>query len=550
MMRVRIVVFSLLIAATVSAQTVSFERVLNASKEPQNWLTYGGTLLNQRYSLLSQITPENVKNLELQWVHQVRTMDATTKFEATPLVVDGVMYTVKPPVPSYEVVALDAASGRVYWTYSYTPAESRTCCGRNNKGLAIQGDRLYLATIDTHLISIDAKTGREVFNVKVESPNTGLPSDYSFTVTPLVVKDKVIVGPAGGEYGIRGYVAAIDARTGRERWRFHVIPEAGEPGHETWGGKSWENGGGSIWTPGSYDPELNLVYWGTGNAGPDWNGDPRPGDNLYTCSVVALDADTGKLKWHYQFSPHDEFDYDSTQVPVLADIEWQGRPRKVMMWANRNGVFYVLDRATGEFLLGKPFVKVTWMSGFDAKGKPIRAVQSSTSGVQVFPGNQGGTNWYNPAFNPRTGLFYIPTWEGTSSVFTKAEQEYKPGVGVFGGGGFTAVVGLTAPNTYTRTEDEGYYGAIKAVDPKTGDIKWTYKMSQVTDSGVLTTTTNLVFAGGREGYFYALDARDGKLLWKSMLGGQVANGPITYSVGGKQYVAVAAGNGLFTFALR
>jgi alcohol dehydrogenase (cytochrome c) len=549
-MKVRHLSLLLLLAAgVISAQQVPFERILNANKEPQNWLTYGGTFANQRYSLLNQITTDNVKNLELQWVLQVRAMDGTTKFEATPLVVDGVMYTVKPPTPSYEVDALDAATGRIFWSYSYTPADSRTCCGRNNKGLAIQGDRLYLATIDTHLISIDAKTGKEVFNVKVESPSTGLPSDYSFTVTPMIVKDKVILGPAGGEYGIRGYVAAFDAKTGNEKWRFHVIPEPGEPGHESWGGNSWEHGGGSIWTPASYDPDLNLVYWGTGNAGPDWNGDPRPGDNLYTCSVIALDADTGKLKWHYQFSPHDEFDYDSTQVPVLADIDWQGRPRKVMMWANRNGNFYVLDRATGEFLLGKPFVKVNWMSGFDAKGKPIRALQTSTTGIRVYPGNQGGTNWYNPAFNPRTGLFYVPAWEETSSVFTKRAQEYKAGVN-YAGGGFTADVGLTPTNTYTRTEDEGYYGAIKAIDVKTGDIKWAFKLSQVTDSGVLTTATNLVFAGGREGYFFALDARDGKMLWKSMLGGEVANGPITFAVNGRQYVSVAAGNGLFTFALK
>ena len=548
-MKLRLALFLLLLAGVVYGQQVPFGRILNASKEPQNWLTYGGTLFNQRYSLLTQITPENVKNLELEWVLQVRAMDGITKFEATPLVVDGIMYVVKPPAPNYELVALDAATGRVFWTYTYAPGEARTCCGRNNKGVAISGDKLYLATVDAHLIAIDAKTGREVWNNKVESPATGTPIDYSFTLMPLVVKDKVILGPAGGEYGIRGYIAAFDAKTGSEKWRFHVIPEPGEPGHETWGGDSWIHGGGSIWTPGSYDPELNLTYWGTGNAGPDWNGDPRQGENIYACSVVALDADTGKGKWHYQFSPHDEFDYDATQVPLLADIEWQGRPRKVMMWANRNGVFYVLDRATGEFLLGKPFVKVTWMSGFDPKGRPIRAVQTSTSGVLVYPGNQGGTNWYNPAFNPRTGLFYIPTWEETSSVFTKSEQEFKAGT-VFGGGRPTVPVGLTPLNTYTRTEDQGYYGSIKAVDPHTGDIRWMYKMSQVTDSGVLTTATNLVFAGGREGYFFALDARDGKLLWKTMLGGQVANGPITYAVNGKQYVSAAAGNGLFTFALR
>jgi alcohol dehydrogenase (cytochrome c) len=538
----------LLVAGSLYAQ-LSFERIINANKEPQNWLTYGGTLSNQRYSLLNQITTDNVKNLELQWVLQVRSMDGITKFEATPLVVDGIMYTVKPPSPNYEVVALDAATGRIFWTYTYAPSQARTCCGRNSKGLAIHGETLFLATIDAHLIAIDSKTGREIWNTKVETPPTGDGIDYSFTVAPQIAKDKVILGPAGGEYGIRGFLAAFDVKTGDEKWRFHVIPEPGEPGNETWGANSWEHGGGSIWTPGSYDPELNLVYWGTGNPGPDWNGDPRPGDNLYSCSVVALDADTGKLKWHYQFSPHDEFDYDSTQVPVLADIQWQGRLRKVMLFANRNGIFYVLDRATGEFLLGKPFVKVTWMDGFDAKGRPHRAVESSTTGVLVYPGNQGGTNWYNPAFNPRTGLFYVPTWEDTSSTFTKREQEFKPGQ-TFGAGNPTVPVGLTTQNQYTRTEEEGYYGAIRALDPKTGDTKWIFKLSQVTDGGVLTTATDLVFAGGREGYFFALDGRDGKLLWKAMLGGQVAAGPISYAVAGKQYVAVAAGNGLFAFALR
>src|SRR3989454_4429716 len=477
-MRVRIFLFLLLIAATISAQQVPFERILNANKEPQNWLTYGGTFLNQRYSLLNQITSDNVKNLELQCVLQVRSMDGTTKFEATPLVVDGVMYTVKPPSPAYEVVALDAATGRIYWTYSYSPAESKTCCGRNNKGLAIQGDRLYLATIDTHLISIDTKTGREIFNVKVESPNTGLPNDYSFTVTPLIIKDKVILGPAGGEYGIRGYVAGFDAKTGNEKWRFHVIPEPGEPGHETWGGnKSWENGGGSIWTPGSYDPELNLVYWGTGNAGPDWNGDPRPGDNLYTCSVVALDADTGKLKWHYQFSPHDEFDYDSTQVPVLADIEWQGKPRKVMMWANRNGIFYVLDRTTGEFLLGKPFVKVNWTSGLDAKGRPMNVLSPTAEGTLIYPGNQGGTNWYSPSFSPRTGLFYIPSWMDTYSTYIKRPVEYSEGQRFTGALPVMPVRMLVpAPIINRRLPEEGS-GAVQAFDPKTGEKKWEFHMA-------------------------------------------------------------------------
>src|SRR5215469_13835829 len=246
------------------------------------------------------------------------------------------------------------------------------------------------------------------------------------TLAPLIVKDKVIVGTAGGEYGIRGFLAAYDVKTGKEAWRFYTIPGPGEPGHETWGGDSWKTGGGSVWVTGSYDPELNLTYWGIGNPGPDYNGDARRGDNLYSDSVVALDADTGKLKWYYQFSPHDEFDYDSVQVPVLADMEWQGkdgqkRLRKIMLWANRNGLFYSLDRTTGEFLMGKPFVEVTWMNGFDEKGRPMRlpGAVATAEGTLIYPGNHGGTNWNSPSFSPRTGMFYVGAWAGYSSTFVK-----------------------------------------------------------------------------------------------------------------------------------
>jgi len=534
---------TILLSAAVSLHAqVSFDRILRGAAEPQNWLTHSGDVMSQRYSPLTEITAANVKNLELRWVFQAQSLE---KFEATPLVVDGVMYTVQAP---NDLVALDAATGRVFWTYPYSPSTlARPCCGRVNRGVAILGNTVFMGTLDGRLLAVDAKTGGLVWNVAVGGarPEAG----YGFTLAPLVVKDKVIVGSVGGEFGVRGFIAAIDARTGKEAWRFHTIPGPGERGNETWAGNSWQTGGGSIWVTGSYDPDLNLTYWGVGNPGPDWNGDRRAGDNLYSESVVALDADTGQIKWHFQFTPHDEFDYDSTQIPVLADIQFQGRPRKVMLWANRNGMMYVLDRTDGQFLLGKPFVKVNWHGGLDEKGRPTKVLSPTAEGTLIYPGNQGGTNWYSPSFSPRTGLFYIPAWEETSSVFTKREQEYKPGVN-FAGGGFTADVGLTATNTYTRTEEEGYYGSIKAVDPKTGDAKWVFKMSQVTDSGVLTTATNLVFAGGREGYFYALDARDGKLLWKSMLGGQIANGPITYAVNGKQFVSVAAGNGLFTFALR
>jgi alcohol dehydrogenase (cytochrome c) len=531
----------MLVAGSLSAQ-VSFDRLLNADKEPHNWLTYSGSMMSQRYSPLTQVTPQNVKNLELQWVYQARSLE---KFEATPLVLDGILYTVQAP---NDVVALDAVTGRIFWTYSYAPAlDARPCCGRVNRGLAILGDTLFMGTIDAHLIAIDAKNGHPLWNVTVAKAAAG----YAMTHAPLVIKDKVIVGTAGGEYGVRGFIAAFDARTGKEAWRFYTIPGPGEPGHETWAGDSWKYGGGSVWMTGSYDPALNLTYWGIGNPGPDYSGDVRLGDNLYTDCVVALDADTGKLKWYYQFSPHDEFDYDSVQVPVLADMEWQGRPRKVMLWANRNGFMYALDRTTGQFLLGKPFVQVNWATGFDEKGRPMRAPGKlpTPEGTLIYPGNQGGTNWYSPSYSPRTGLFYIPTWENYSSVFIKAPVEYTEGRRFMGASPRSIIGGLRGPQQNTRKENEGF-GAVRAFDPKTGEKKWEFKMADVTDAGILTTASDLLFSGGREGYFFALDARSGELLWKGAVGGAVASGPMSYSVGGRQYVAVSAGSSLFVYALR
>lgn len=512
--------------------------------EPRNWLTYSGALNGQRYSKLSQITTANAKNLELKWVLQARPpAEPASKYEATSLVVDGVLYTVEPP---NVVVALDASTGRIFWTYAYNPSPAaRLCCGRVNRGLAILGNTLFMGTIDGKLIALDARDGHPVWTVSLGRPEAG----YSVTVAPLIVKNMVIAGPAGGEYGISGFLSAYDPATGKEIWRFNTVPLPGEPGHETWGGDSWKHGSGSIWTTGSYDADLNTIYWGVGNPGPDWNGDPRPGDNLYTSSVIALDADTGKLKWHYQFTPHDEFDFDSTQVPVLADLTWQGKPRKLLLFANRNGYFYVLDRTTGEFLLAKPFVKVNWASGFDAKGKPVQVGHSTPEGMLIYPNNQGGTNWYNPAFSPRTELFYIPSWMDTYSVNISRREEYVEG-NQFGGGTATHDVPGLRPGFTNRRLPEMGWGAIQAVDPHTGDVKWQFKMADVTDSGVLATAGDVVFAGGREGYFYALDAKSGAMLWKGMVGGQVTAGPVTYEVEGKQYVSVPAGSAVFTFGLR
>jgi alcohol dehydrogenase (cytochrome c) len=550
-MKVFRVIGIVLLTTGIAGAQVSSDRLTKASAEPGNWLTYSGNYNGNRHSTLTQINTDNVKNLELQWVLQVLARGNSDKWEASPLVVDGVLYTVRPP---NEVVAVDAVTGRVFWIYNHMPAQAaRVCCGRVNRGLAILDKTLFMGTIDGRLLALNATTGAVLWNIPVGRPEAG----YSVTVAPLVVKDKVIIGPAGGEYGIRGFIVAYSPTDGKELWRFNTIPGPGEPGNETWGGESWKTGGGSIWTTGSYDPELNLMYWGVGNPGPDWNGDGRPGDNLYTESVVALDPDTGKLKWHYQFTPHDEFDFDATQNPMLADIPWQGRTRKVMLFANRNGVLYVLDRTTGEFLSGKPFTKVTWMDRFDAKGRPNKIQEPSQQGTVVFPNNQGATNWYPPSYSPRTGFVYIPTWMDTSSLYRKnpgnppAYVEGSQFNGIFPSVNFGAEsVGAMTPTPTNTRFNQGMAGAVQAFDPKTGDRKWAFPMNDVTDAGILTTSTNVLFSGGREGYFYALDARDGKLLWKTQLGGQIANGPVTYQANGRQYVTVAAGNAMFVFALK
>lgn len=542
-MILRYLVSATILVFSLTAQ-VSFDRILKASSEPQNWLTYSGSLNGQRYSPLTQITPANAKNLELKWVLQTRApAEADSKYEATSLVVDGVLYTVQPP---NVVVALDAASGRIFWTHAYNPSPTaRLCCGRVNRGLAILGNTLYMGTIDGNLIALDARDGHQLWNQALGSPEAG----YSVTVAPLVVKNMIIAGPAGGEYGINGFLSAYDSATGNELWHFDTVPRPGQPGHDTWAKDSWIHGGGSIWTPGSYDPDLNLIYWGVGNAAPDWNPAMREGDNLYTSSVIALDADTGKLKWYFQFTPHDEFDFDATQVPVLADMTWQGKPRKLLLFANRNGYSYVLDRVTGAFLLGKPFSKVTWTSGLNDSGRPVMTAHSTPEGMVVYPNNQGATNWYNPAFSPHTGLFYIPCWMDTSSVNTARPDEYREGNMYLGGGATHDVPGMRPGFTNKRLPDAGY-GAIQAVDPHTGLVKWQFKMTDVTDSGVLATASDVVFGGGREGYFYALDARTGAVLWKAMTGGAMSAGPITYAVDGKQFVSIPAGNAIFTFGLR
>lgn len=528
------------IAVIASAQ-VSYERILNASGEPHNWLTYNGTYSSIHHSTLSQIHPDNVRKLELKWIWQANSLE---KFQSIPLVIDGVMYITEAP---NDVVAIDARTGRVFWRYHHTLPAVAPCCGRVNRGVAVLGNNLYMGTLDGYLLALDAATGRKRWAVKVVEWEKG----YSLTLAPLALKDKVIVGPAGGELGIRGFIAAYDAKDGKELWRFKTIPEPGEPGNETWGGDSWRYGGGSIWLTGSYDPDSNLTYWGTGNPGPDWNPTKRPGDNLYTDSVVALDADTGERKWHFQFTPHDGWDYDSVQIPVLADLKWKGEPRKVMLWGNRNGFFYVLDRVTGQFLLGEPFVKQTWAKALDERGRPIKDEDRmpSPKGSLSYPGVQGGTNWYAPSFSPKTGLFYLTVWDDYPGVYYTWDQEYEPGKW-YAGGSVRAVLPAISRREIRTWAPEAGYGAVRALDPATGKQVWEYPMTDVSDSGLLTTASNLLFSGNREGHFFALNAANGKMLWSRYLGGQVASAPITWSVDGHQYVSIACGHSLFTFGLR
>jgi alcohol dehydrogenase (cytochrome c) len=518
-------------------RAITFDRILDAHREPRNWLTYSGDLAGTRYSRLTQITPSNVKNLELAWIWQTHSQ---ANFEATSLVADDVLYTVQAP---NDVVALDAATGIVLWTYSYTPMPTARASGgggRPNRGLAILGDTLFMGTLDAKLLAIDANTGKLAWSTTVADASScpGQPC-YVITHAPLVVKNKVIVGVGGGEGPIRGFIAAFDSKTGTEVWKFHTIPAAGEPGAETWSGDSWKTGGGGVWNTGTYDPDLNLTYWGTGNPYPtrmgreEGGGSARLGDNLYTDSVVALDADTGKLKWHYQFTPHDNMDWDATEIPVLANIEWQGTSRKALLQATKNGLMYVLDRTTGQLLMGKPFVAVNWMDSFDAKGRPVLrpGIFDASEKTVVLPAN--GTNWYPPSYSPNTGLFYIPSWERAAV------------------GGFMQRPG---PG----------YGAMRAFDPRTGEKKWEFKRNgAIFTAGALTTASDLLFTGVEgdyysppaaarleDRYFYALNARTGDLLWRISLPGSVHGAPMSYSARGKQYIAVAAGNTLFAFALR
>ena len=508
---------------------VTWERLLNAADEPQNWLMYSGTLDSQRHSRLAEIHNRNVGGLELKWVYQIPEID---RAETTPLVVDGVMFITESPS---NLVAVDATTGRPYWRYEHElPDDLRICCGRNNRGVAVLGETLYMSTLDAHLVGIDARTGNLLWDTEVADYRAG----YSKTAAPLIVKDQVVTGIAGGDYGIRGFIDSYNAETGERVWRAETIPGPDHPDNRTWAGDSWRTGGSASWITGSYDPDLDLVYWGTGNPGADFNGDDRMGDNLYSDSALALSGDTGELEWYFQFTPHDEHDWDAIQVPILADLEFRGEMRKVMMWANRNAFYYTLDRETGEFLIGKPYAKQTWAEGLDDNGRPIRVPGTlpTEEGVVVSPSIGGGTNWWSPAYSPRTELFYVNAYDGEQKYF-KRDEDYVEGELFIGGGGEGVL------------PQDAYQSAIRAIDPRTGDIRWEFPLQPRASAGVLTTAGDLVFSGGVDGYFFALDAVSGRELWHIQLGARVHTAPISYAVDGRQYVTITAGNVVFTFGL-
>jgi len=511
--------------ATLMYGQVTPERLLNSAKEPQNWLMYSGDYAGRRYSVLEQINVSNAHALVPKWVYQTV---AVGKFETTPLVVDGILYGTGQDDRAF---ALDARTGRPIWQYQRTlPADVRPCCGRVNRGLAILDDKVFLGTLDDHVISLDARTGNVVWDVNAFDYKKG----YSITLAPLAIKNMVIVGVSGGEYGIRGFIEAYDAVAGERKWRFYTVPGPGEPGHETWEGDSWKLGGAPAWITGIYDAATNTTFWTTGNPSPSNRGEGRAGDNLFSNSLLALDPDTGKLKWYYQFTKHDEHDWDATQVPVMFD----DGGKHFIAQANRNGYFYLLDRATGKLIFSNPYAKVNWTNSKDIEGRPAALKEASPTpeGNRVCPGAAGATNWMSPTYDPQTKLFYVTARE-QCDIFTTGPEPYDEGHAYYGSAYF--------PND----DAEPFWGALRAIEPLTGKIKWEWKHPSPSWSGVLSTAGGLVFTGDAEGNFIALDATTGKALWHFQCGAGVYAGPISFAVDGKQYVAVAAGSALFAFAL-
>ena len=496
-----------------------------------DWPTYDGQYSSNRYTTLHQIDKSNVARLAPRWIFA---MDDTTGLQTTPVVVDGIMYITS----ANQCFALDAGSGRQIWHFQRprTKGLVGNASGGINRGVAVEGDRVFMATDNAHLLAFNRFTGAVLWEVEMADARV----NYSATAAPIAAGGLIVSGVAGGDGGARGFVAAYEPATGKEAWRFWTTPLLGEPGSETWKGKTIEHSGGATWMSGSFDANLGLLYWPTGNPGEDLNGDERLGDNLYTCSVVALDVKTGKLRWHYQFTPHDVYDWDAQQPLVLVDAEWEGRPRKLLLDANRNGFFYVLDRTDGKLLLAKPFVnKLTWARGIGADGRPmLNANQMPTdAGVLVCPSLIGAANWWSNAFDPATGFFYVSALE-SCAIFSKRETQWEAGKGFSGGS--TRDSREDPPKKYLR-----------AIDIRTGRIAWELPETGpgTTRGGVLATATGLLFFCADGDEFAAADSQTGKLLWHFPANHFWRASPMTYVFDGRQYVAVASGANILAFGL-
>jgi alcohol dehydrogenase (cytochrome c) len=520
------------ITATAAHAQLTQQDLLRGLGNPTRWPSYSGDYAGQRHSPLNQITAANAGTLAAQWTFQ--TGISGHKFEATPIVVDGMLYVSGALNNAW---AIDGKTGRQLWRYQRSlPPEAamRVCCGMVNRGLALLGDRLFMATLDAHLIALDRNTGEVLWDIEMADPRGG----YSSTVAPLVVGDKVIVGISGGEFAIRGFLDAYDPRDGRRIWRFWTVPAPGEPGSESWPAEVWERGGGPTWLTGTYDPELDLLYWGTGNPNPDFYGADRTGDNLYTNALVALEASTGKLRWHFQFTPHDEHDWDANQIPVLADVTLNGQPRKVVMVANRNGFFYMLDRANGQFLRAFPFMRQTWAREIDSQGRPVElpGQRPTPQGTLTCPDLYGGTNFMSPSYDPSTRLFFVTAREYCQVFISEAPPQGYP-------------IGERTMGGRTRPGPEPAWGALRALDPMTGETKWELRHETASWAGVLSTAGGVVFSGDGRGALLAADSRTGRELWRYPTGAPMYSAPVTYTIDGRQYLTVASGSTLTSFAL-
>jgi alcohol dehydrogenase (cytochrome c) len=503
-------------------------RLLAGTKDTSGWLMYGGNYENWRYSPLDKINRSNVKKLAAKWLFQT---GIPGQFSGSPIVADGVLYV----TAAYNnLYALDARSGEPLWHYEHEmPSDIRICCGPVNRGVAIAGNRVFMATLDARLMAFDRATGTVAWNIKMDDYKVG----YSATSAPLVIGNKVISGIAGGEYGARGFIDAYDVETGKRIWRRYSIPGAGERGVETWAGDSWKTGGGPTWVTGSYDPHTNLLYWPTGNPSPDWNGDSRAGDNLYSNSVLALDPETGDLKWHFQYTPHDVWDYDATNGLVIDDLEIFGETVRAVIQPNRNGYAYALDAKSGKFLAGSQYTdRLNWSKGLDENGRPIvdptRVPRAEGGTEMICPGNVGGNNGaYTYAWNPQHKLMYVPVIESCATMLKEAAV-FVQGTPFWGGG----------PGT-TEGETGVAYGTLVAIDPATGDIRWKYRDDLPMIGGALATAGGLIFSGNQKGYALALDDATGEVLWKFQTGSSIRSQPVTWEMDGRQYVAIPSGGG-------